>query len=63
METKLDDQLKINEEEEEYFKPNWNESIENFEDFGLREEILRGVQGFGFYKPSPIQKKAILPII
>merc|ERR1712166_1185780 len=47
----------------EYLKPNWDESAERFDDLGLKEEILRGVYGYGFNKPSPIQQKGILPII
>jgi hypothetical protein len=30
---------------------------------GLKEEVLRGIYGYGFNKPSPIQQKGILPII
>lgn len=30
---------------------------------GLKEEVLRGIYGYGFQKPSPIQQKAILPVI
>lgn len=30
---------------------------------GLREEVLRGIYGYGFVKPSPIQQNGILPII
>jgi hypothetical protein len=30
---------------------------------GLKEEVLRGVYGYGFNKPSPIQQKGILPVI
>lgn len=30
---------------------------------GLKEEVLRGIYGYGFNKPSPIQMKAIVPII
>ena len=48
---------------EEYLKPNWTESAEKFDDLGLKEEILRGIYGYGFNKPSPIQQKGILPII
>ena len=29
----------------------------------LKEEVLRGIYGYGFNKPSPIQMKGILPII
>jgi superfamily II DNA/RNA helicase len=39
----------------EYLKPNWDESAEKFDDLGLKEEILRGIYGYGFNKPSPIQ--------
>lgn len=45
------------------FETNWDESVEKFEDLGLREDVLRGVYGYGFEKPSPIQQKAILPIL
>jgi translation initiation factor 4A len=30
---------------------------------GLKEEVLRGIYGYGFNKPSPIQMKGILPVI
>lgn len=30
---------------------------------GLKEGVLRGVYGYGFVKPSPIQQKGILPVI
>lgn len=39
----------------EYLKPNWDESADKFDDLGLKEEILRGIYGYGFNKPSPIQ--------
>jgi ATP-dependent RNA helicase len=29
----------------------------------LKEELLRGIYGYGFEKPSAIQQRAILPII
>ncbi len=34
-----------------------------FDEMGLNEQILRGVYSFGFEKPSPIQQKAIVPMI
>jgi len=34
----------------------------SFEDMPIREELLRGLLAFGFENPSPIQKKAIVPI-
>jgi translation initiation factor 4A len=44
-------------------KPNWDESVDRFDDMGLKEEVLRGIYGYGFNKPSPIQQKGILPVI
>ena len=43
--------------------PNWDESVESFYDMGLKEEVLRGIYGYGFNKPSPVQQKAILALI
>ena len=37
--------------------------IEKFEDLEIDESIIRGVFSYGFEKPSPIQKKAILPFL
>jgi len=37
--------------------------INSWDDLDLSKEILRGIYGYGFEKPSPIQQKAILPII
>merc|ERR1712223_1533163 len=42
---------------------NWDECCENFDDMGLREELLRGVYAYGFEKPSAIQQRAIVPCI
>jgi hypothetical protein len=30
---------------------------------GLKEGVQRGIYGYGFVKPSPIQQKGILPVI
>lgn len=51
------------EEENEYLKPNWDQSVDRFDEMGLKEEVLRGIYGYGFNKPSPIQQKGILPVI
>jgi len=29
----------------------------------LKEDVLRGIYGYGYKDPSPIQMKAILPLI
>lgn len=50
-------------EDAEEFLTNWEESVESFDDMGLKEEVLRGIYGYGFVKPSPIQQKGILPVI
>ncbi len=38
-------------------------SYEKFEDMGLPHDILRGIFSYGYESPSPIQKKAIKPIM
>lgn len=40
------------EEDTEVFETNWDQSVESFDDLGLKEEVLRGVYGYGFEKPS-----------
>lgn len=50
-------------EDESIFETNWDESVEKFDDLNLKEEVLRGIYGYGFERPSPIQQKAILPIL
>lgn len=37
--------------------------IEDFEDLGLKDSLLRGVYSYGFEKPSCIQGKGIKPVI
>lgn len=36
---------------------NWNEVIDNFDDMNLKEELLRGIYGYGFERPSAIQQR------
>jgi hypothetical protein len=48
---------------EEEIVSNWEEKVETFDDLGLKEELLRGIYGYGFTKPSPIQQKGILPLL
>ena len=38
-------------------------SVNNWDDMGLKTELLRGIYNYGFEDPSNIQKQAILPII
>ena len=42
---------------------NWDQTVETFDELNLKPLLLRGIYGYGFEKPSPIQQKAILPII
>jgi translation initiation factor 4A len=42
---------------------NWDETVETFDELNLKKDLLRGIYGYGFEKPSNIQQKAILPII
>jgi len=49
-------------EDDEYIKTNWHEVVDSFEDMNLRQELLRGVYGYGFEKPSAIQQRAIVPV-
>jgi translation initiation factor 4A len=42
---------------------NFDEIIDSFDDLNLKSDLLRGIYGYGFEKPSIIQQKAILPII
>jgi translation initiation factor 4A len=37
------------------------EEIDNFDNMGLKQDLLRGIYSYGFEKPSTIQKKAIKP--
>ena len=37
--------------------------IESFEDLEIDNKILLGIISYGFERPSPIQRKAILPLL
>lgn len=37
--------------------------INNWDDFDIKPDLLRGIYAHGFEKPSPIQRKAIKPIV
>ena len=49
--------------EEVVIESNWTKSVDKFDDLGLKEDLLRGIYGYGFVKPSPIQQKGILPVL
>ena len=37
--------------------------VNKFDDMGLKDTVLRGIYGYGFVEPSPIQQKGVLPVI
>jgi translation initiation factor 4A len=37
--------------------------VKSWDDLHLKDDLLRGIYGYGFENPSDVQKKAILPII
>lgn len=39
------------------------EVLDNYDDMGLKEALLRGVYGYGWEKPTPVQERAIKPMI
>uniref|UniRef100_T1GM94 RNA helicase n=1 Tax=Megaselia scalaris TaxID=36166 RepID=T1GM94_MEGSC len=41
----------------------WDEVYDNFDDMNLKQELLRGIYGYGFEKPSAIQQRAIIPCV
>lgn len=53
----------ITELEESQIQTNYEKIVYKFDDMNLRQELLRGVFGYGFEEPSAIQQRAILPII
>jgi len=42
---------------------NWDKSVQKYEELNLKKDLLRGIFGYGFNKPSFIQQKGILPIL
>lgn len=51
------------EDGERILESNWTEVVETFEDLKLKKDLLRGIFGYGFVKPSAIQQKGIKPLI
>lgn len=61
-----DDQEKIEEnleEDQKLLESNWDQVVPTFEEMNLKKDLLRGIFGYGFEKPSAIQSKGIMPII
>jgi translation initiation factor 4A len=49
--------------EEPSVTTNYDKVVTSFEDMDLKPELLRGVYAHGFEKPSPIQQRAIMPVV
>lgn len=49
--------------DEKLLESNWTEVVETFEEMKLKKDLLRGIFGIGFVKPSAIQQKGITPLI
>lgn len=49
--------------EEELFKTNWDKVVNSFEEMNLKRDLMRGIFGYGYEKPSAIQSKGILPLM
>jgi translation initiation factor 4A len=49
--------------EETEIKTNWEESVDSFDALDLKPDLIRGIYGYGFVKPSVIQSKGVLPIL
>eukprot|EP00834_Sanchytrium_tribonematis_P002008 NODE_55_length_29507_cov_0.809712.p11 type:complete len:344 gc:universal NODE_55_length_29507_cov_0.809712:26877-27908(+) len=45
------------------FDSNWSEVVTKFDDMELKDDLLRGIFGYGFERPSAIQQRAIMPVI
>ena len=50
-------------EQQTEIKTNWEETVESFDQLNLKPDLLRGIYGYGFVKPSIIQSKGVLPIL
>eukprot|EP00792_Barthelona_sp_PAP020_P006511 TRINITY_DN3018_c0_g1_i1.p2 TRINITY_DN3018_c0_g1~~TRINITY_DN3018_c0_g1_i1.p2 ORF type:complete len:425 (+),score=125.58 TRINITY_DN3018_c0_g1_i1:27-1277(+) len=59
----MSDQEQQSEQQQLTFISNYNQEIEDFDDMGLDDELLRGLTSVGFEFPSKIQKLAIAPMI
>jgi len=49
-----DSEVKEEDVDPEIFETNWTDTVESFDELGLKEEVLRGIYGYGFEKPSQI---------
>lgn len=52
-----------NKTENDLLSSNWNQVVPSFEEMKLKRDLLRGIFGYGYEKPSVIQTKGILPVM
>ena len=50
-------------DDKEEISTNWDECTTTFDSMDLNEDLLRGIYGYGFEKPSAIQQRAVKPIL
>ena len=55
----------LNQKNNYYNKPNNEDEmiINSWEELEIKQDLLRGIYAYGFENPSPIQRKAIVPMI
>jgi len=46
-----------------FIETNQTEVVESFDDFNFDHSLLRGIYGYGWEKPTPIQQRAIKPMM
>ena len=61
--TKVEKTAAEDDENEDQVGENWTQEVSTFDDMCLRDELLRGIYAYGFKEPSPIQQKAVMPLI
>jgi translation initiation factor 4A len=57
------DQIPYVDKESDIMESNWTETYKSFDDMGLKKNLLKGIYGYGFEYPSPIQQLAIVPMV
>ena len=50
-------------DDEGIMESNFDESVETFDELNLKPDLLRGIYGYGFEKPSIIQQKEFFPLL
>lgn len=61
--TKTTSNDKDNKDNDDAIEEGWVEEISSFDSLDLKEEVLRGIYGYGFEAPSAIQQRGIKPML